>query len=116
MPVARFSYRLKRPWHNGTTNVILHRLELLARLAVLVPAPCASMASSLLLQSAVLQLFRSLRIEGVVCGHEKGPERKNGTSSELRLGCLDVEGFEIDVLKPQNTFPDSPAGSIRGGC
>jgi hypothetical protein len=36
---GRLAYRLKRPWANGTTHVIFDPLELLEKLAALVPAP-----------------------------------------------------------------------------
>src|SRR5207244_1307815 len=36
---GRLSYRLKTPWRNGTTHVIFEPLELMKKLAVLIPAP-----------------------------------------------------------------------------
>jgi hypothetical protein len=38
---GRLRYRLKRPWRDGTTHVIFQPLELLEKLAALVPAPRA---------------------------------------------------------------------------
>jgi hypothetical protein len=38
---GRLRYRLKRPWRDGTTHVIYQPLELLEKLAALVPAPKA---------------------------------------------------------------------------
>jgi hypothetical protein len=43
LPDGRRSYRLKTSWRNGTTHVIFEPLELLARLAVLVPASRVNM-------------------------------------------------------------------------
>ena len=39
LPDGRLSYRLKTPWSNGATHVLFEPLELVERLAVLVPAP-----------------------------------------------------------------------------
>lgn len=36
---GRLAYRLKRPWSNGTTHIILDGLELIEKLAALVPPP-----------------------------------------------------------------------------
>ena len=36
---GRIAYRLKRPWSNGTTHIILEPLELVEKLAALVPPP-----------------------------------------------------------------------------
>ena len=39
LPDGRLLYRLKRRWRDGTTHVIFERLELIEKLAALVPAP-----------------------------------------------------------------------------
>ena len=39
LPGDRLLYRLKRRWHDGTTHVIYEPLELMERLAALVPPP-----------------------------------------------------------------------------
>lgn len=39
LPDGRLRYELKRKWNNGTTYVVFHPLELLEKLAALVPAP-----------------------------------------------------------------------------
>ncbi len=39
LPDGRLLYRLKRRWRNGTTHVIFEPLELIEKLAALVPAP-----------------------------------------------------------------------------
>jgi hypothetical protein len=39
LPDGRLLYRLKRRWRDGTTHVIFEPLELIERLAALVPAP-----------------------------------------------------------------------------
>ncbi len=36
---GRLAYRFKRPWANPTTNIILDPLELIEKLAALVPPP-----------------------------------------------------------------------------
>ena len=43
LPDGRLSYRLKTPWRNGTTHVVFEPLELVEKLAVLVPAPRANL-------------------------------------------------------------------------
>ena len=43
LPDGRLSYRLKTPWRNGTTHVMFEPLELVEKLAVLVPAPRANL-------------------------------------------------------------------------
>jgi hypothetical protein len=39
LPDGRVSYRLRHKWHDGTTNVLFEPLELVEKLAVLVPPP-----------------------------------------------------------------------------
>ena len=39
LPDGRLVYRLKRPWRDGTTDIIFDALNFLAKLAALVPAP-----------------------------------------------------------------------------
>jgi len=41
MADGRLAYRLKTPWRDGTTHVVLERSELLERLAPLIPPPRA---------------------------------------------------------------------------
>ncbi len=41
MPDGRLAYRLKTPWRDGTTHVVMERRELLERLAPLIPPPRA---------------------------------------------------------------------------
>jgi hypothetical protein len=41
LPDGRLLYRFKRPWSDGTTHVILEPLELMEKLAAIVPAPRA---------------------------------------------------------------------------
>ena len=41
LPDGRLLYRLKRPWRDGTSAVIFERLDFIAKLAVLTPAPRA---------------------------------------------------------------------------
>ena len=41
MAEGRLLYRFKRPWRDGTTHVVFEPLELLEKLAALVPAPKA---------------------------------------------------------------------------
>ena len=36
---GRLLYRLKRPWRDGTTHIVMDPLELLEKLSALVPAP-----------------------------------------------------------------------------
>ena len=39
LPGGRIVYRLKRPWRDGTTDVIFEREDFIAKLAALTPAP-----------------------------------------------------------------------------
>jgi hypothetical protein len=41
MADGRLAYRLKTPWRDGTTHVVMERHELLERLAPLIPPPRA---------------------------------------------------------------------------
>ena len=51
-------YRLKIIWRDGTSHIIFHPLELMERLAALVPAPCFNMIR----YSGVLASWRSFII------------------------------------------------------
>ena len=45
LPDGRLLYRLKRRWRNGTTEVVFERSDFIAKLAALVPAPRAHLAT-----------------------------------------------------------------------
>ena len=48
----RLLYRLKRPWRNGTTHVVFEPLELIEKLAALVPPPRFNLTDRQLLFAA----------------------------------------------------------------
>ena len=45
LPDGRVSYRLKRPWNDGTTAVVFRPLEFIEKLAALVPPPHSNLVS-----------------------------------------------------------------------
>jgi len=107
---GRLAYRLKTPWRDGTTHVVMERTELLERLAPLVPpprahqvryhgllAPCASGRDRM----APVRVERSqeqVTLRGGptadVGGVDSALDRMNGSSDSSRVGHLAVLGIE----------------------
>jgi hypothetical protein len=106
---GRWSYRLKRPWSNGTTHVIFEPLELLARLAVLVPAPRANLIHyhGVLAPAAT---WRASIVPKLMAAGAEEPECDCDTQSESRTrrrrnypwAQVMARVFELDVLECPN--------------
>jgi hypothetical protein len=99
------SYRLKTPWKNGTTHVIFEPLELLEKLAVLVPAPRANLihyhgilAPAAKWRAAIVPARPGPSDGESECGNEKDDRplmrRRNGSWAALM-----ARVFEMDVLE-----------------
>jgi hypothetical protein len=116
LPDGRLSYRLKTPWSNGATHVLFEPLELVERLAVLVPAAapesdplsrCAGACgevASLYCAGASLQAGRRCRVQ-----LRKGCQTRFGTAAQLFLGNPDGQSFRnrrSRVSPMQRTSPN----------
>ena len=47
--------KLKTPWHDGTTHLVMSPLEFMQRLAALVPRPCPNCGGELKIIAAILE-------------------------------------------------------------
>ena len=97
--------RLKTPWRDGTSHIALQPLELLEKLAALVPRPYVN----LIVYHGVLAPNAKWRREVVGCGRahvEREPSTstpRKGTSSYNRTWAeLLRRGLDIDVLQCPN--------------
>jgi hypothetical protein len=107
LPDGRLSYRLKTPWHNGTTHVLFEPLEFLGPLAVLVPAPRVNMVRfhGVIAPAAkwrVAIVPECPEIEADACGHVNDGNEKTGRPRNYAWASLMRRVFEIDVLKCTN--------------
>ena len=94
--------RLKTPWHDGTSHIALQPVELLEKLAALIPRPYVN----LIVYHGVLAPNAKWRREVVVFGRaqvESEPSscsRRNATASYNRTWAeLMRRGLDIDVLQ-----------------
>jgi Putative transposase/Transposase zinc-binding domain len=118
LPDGRLLYRLKRRWRNGTTDVVFERLDFVAKLAALVPAPRAHLvryngvlapaakwrprivpspnpdSPCLCTQSPLSTESMSDPAEPQISGSGPPLQRKNYSWSQLLMRV-----FEIDVLE-----------------
>jgi hypothetical protein len=101
---GRLAYRLKTPWRDGTTHVVMERTELLERLAPLVPPPrahqvryhgvlaaCAS-GRDRVVPARVERPWQRVATHGGPTGEVVGVgstlDRMNGASDSLSIGQL----------------------------
>ena len=91
------SFALKTPWSDGTRHLLLSPMELLEKLAVLVPPP----------------RFHLLRYHGVLAPRGPGPRPHRAGLAGCRAGCRAVGGGRLDErcgLRPSTAVGD-PAGA-----
>jgi len=101
LPDGRLSYRLKTPWRNGTTHVIFDELELLEKLAVLVPAPRANLVHFHGILAPAAKWRAAIVPEPPADSDETGCRHEN-TSKRRRnysWAVLMRRAFETDVLE-----------------
>ena len=92
---GRLAYRMKTPWRNGTTHVIMSDGELVEKLAALVPAP----------------RFQLVRYFGILAS---AAQRRNSAppSSRSRLRPLACNPADIETLQKRKTR----ARTAAAGC
>lgn len=99
---GRLAYRLKTPWRDGTTHVLMERTELLERLAPLVPPPRAHQVR----YHGVLAPCASGRDRVVPAGVERsekevwpgGASTADADGADLTLGRIDGPGGPSSVV------------------
>ncbi|MFO0690016.1 MAG: transposase [Myxococcota bacterium] len=104
MADGRLAYRLKTPWRDGTTHVVMERRELLERLAPLIPPPRAHQVR----YRGVLAPCASARDQVVPAGPNPSgadlAETARPESNEPSTGC--IESAEQDA---PGAVPASPS-------
>jgi hypothetical protein len=120
LPDRRLSYRLKTPWRDGTTHVVMERRELLERLGIL--APCASGRDRIVPRRdaeepapratkddpLALAAHATTRIDGPVDGREALPPHGADLFPLPTSGVLPPESVE-SVLVSTDADPRLPA-------
>jgi hypothetical protein len=103
---GRLSYRLKSPWRNGTTHVILDPLEFIAKLSALVPAPRANLiryygvfGPAASWRSAIVPGSTLTDSTGGSCGCEVNDGEETPPRRNYAWALLMARVFEFDVLK-----------------
>lgn len=96
----RVCYKLKKPWSNGTTHIVMTQMELMEKLAALVPPPRMHMARyhgvfgphSKLRPMISKSRKKAKEEEEKNCHHEKG-SLKNSSFAKLlkRVFLIDIE-------------------------
>jgi hypothetical protein len=106
LPDGRLSYRLKTPWQNGTTHVIFEPLELLEKLAVLVPVPRANLihyhgviAAAAKWRGAIVPAPPSIDCTVRKCECEDGGKIRKQRRRNYAWASLMARVFELDVLE-----------------
>jgi len=104
---GRLAYRLKTPWRDGTTHVVMERRELLERLAPLIPPPRS----------------HQVRYHGVLAPCASGrdrivPGRKGGGAGDSRRdGPMDRSALDTRMSGSAGPFAEeaSPLGEFVDG-
>lgn len=106
LPDGRLTYRLKTPWRNGTTHVILEPLELLARLAALVPAPRVNLiryygviGPAAKWRASIVLASPEVDPSAGTCDCEEDRNPKKRRPRNYSWAALMARVFEFDVLK-----------------
>ena len=105
---GRLAYRLKTPWRDGTTHVVMERTELLERLAPLVPPPRAHQVR----YHGVLAPCASGR-DRVVPGAKKEGREQVVSAGRSTAGCVDPT-LDLGVEARGRSSPEE-AGSLSTG-
>jgi hypothetical protein len=85
MKDGRLSYELKKAWNDGTTHIILTPLELMAKVAALIPPPKA----------------HTIRFHGLFAPHAKERSRISKSRKELQMELLAASPAEGGTKIPQ---------------
>ncbi len=103
MTDGRLAYRLKTPWRDGTTHVVMERRDLLERLAPLIPPPRAHQVR----YPGVLAPCASARDQGVPAGPEALETAPlSGDAGVGSTGCLDGGGESLGAHSPTDLRAD----------
>jgi hypothetical protein len=119
MPDGTFVLGLPRRWRDGTTHIIFDPIELVERLAVLVPRPRVN----LILYHGVLAPRAAWRRAVVLAAPPAGRpcvgeatrlEAETGRRSNATWAALMQRGFGFDVLRPRRSPRVRPHRSLIG--
>ncbi len=105
LPGGRLAYRMKTPWRDGTTHVIMSDGELVEKLAALVPAPRFHLVRYFgILASAAKERPSIVPVpppaSGVKsCGHRDTSEKEKPHPRDYTWAQLMARIFALDVLE-----------------
>ena len=105
LPGGRLAYRMKAPWRDGTTHVIMSGGELVEKLAALVPAPrfhlvryFGILASAAKQRPSIVPVSPpASRVES--CGHRDTSEKEKPHARNYTWSQLMARIFAVDVLE-----------------
>jgi Putative transposase len=92
VPDGRLRYELKRRWSDGTTHVVFHPLELLERLAALLPAPRAHL----------------IRYSGVLAPAAQWRSRIVAEAAQIQAPPGDPTAVAADTVADSASAPNEP--------
>jgi len=102
---GRLAYRMKTPWRDGTTHVILSDSELLEKLSALVPAPRFHLVRYFGILASAAKLRPSIvpvpppASTAAPGGHRNTAEEQNPHPRNYTLAQLMARIFAVDVLE-----------------
>jgi len=105
LPGGRLAYRMKTPWRDGTTHVIMSDGELVEKLAALVPAPRFHLVRYFgILASAAQQRPSIVPVPppasgAEACGHRDSSEKEKPHARNYSWSQLMARIFAVDVLE-----------------
>jgi hypothetical protein len=82
LPVGRIALRLKTPWSDGTIHMVYEPVDLIAKLAALIPRP----RKNVVLYHGVLAAHCAWRERGVCFGRDAPSEAASGFEGGLGIG------------------------------
>ena len=105
LPGGRLAYRMKTPWRDGTTHVVMSDGELVEKLAALVPAPRFHLVRYFgILASAAKQRPSIVPVPppasgAEACGHRDSSEKEKPHARNYSWSQLMARIFAVDVLE-----------------
>jgi hypothetical protein len=110
LPTGRIALRLKTPWHDGGAHVVYEPLDLIAKLAALIPRP----RKNIVLYHGVLSANAAWRSRVVAYGRAQTSIGAMGAgATSPAQDCISVNASETSSLHAQACF-DNPEG-LRAG-
>jgi hypothetical protein len=108
---GRLLYRFKRAWRDGTTHIVLDPVEMLQKLAALIPAPHAHLVRYAGLFAPAAKWRSAIVPPAAGAASSTGAESTIGSSGlETNVSCEDSLAGVTDAAMPAEPFSAVPHG------